>query len=270
MSKNPLGKSVPYPTRYNPELLVAIPRRDNRRALGVHDRLPFTGMDVWHAHELSWLDNSGRPRVGQLRMSVPCQSPNLVESKSLKLYLTAFNQERREGGALMATLRGDLEKVLGVRPDLRLRGVDDSDPPARPVGLCLDDLAISAEQYQPDPSLLSVLTEESVVEEQFYTHLFRSNCPVTGQPDWATVTLRYRGRPISREGLLRYLISFREHQDYHENCVERIYLDLSRSCRPEAMCLTANFTRRGGIDINPCRSSHPSWLPDHLPLLIRQ
>lgn len=270
MPENPLGRSVAYPTRYDPDLLVAIPRRDNRRVLGIHDRLPFTGMDVWHAHELSWLDNSGKPRVGQLRMSVPCQSPNLVESKSLKLYLNSFNQEQRESGTLMATLRRDLEKVLGVRPELLLSAVDDSELPARPTGVCLDDLAISAEHYHPDPALLSVLSEASVVEEQLYTHLFRSNCPITGQPDWATMTLRYRGRPISREALLRYLISFREHQDYHENCVERIYLDISRVCRPEVLCLTANFTRRGGIDINPCRSSHPSWLPDHLPLLIRQ
>lgn len=270
MSENPLGKMVSYPSQYDPSVLVAIPRRDNRQALGIHDHLPFTGMDVWHAYELSWLDLSGKPRVGLLRLSVPCQSPNLVESKSLKLYLNSFNQEQRKSGELMATLRKDLEKVLGVRPDLQLSSVDDSDLPVRPVGLCLDDLPISASHYQPDSSLLSVLPEETVVEEQLYTHLFRSNCPVTGQPDWATITLRYRGQPLSHEGVLRYLISFREHSDYHEHCVERIYLDISRVCRPEALCLSANFTRRGGIDINPCRSSHPSWLPDHLPRLDRQ
>lgn len=276
MAENPLGKQVPFPERYSPDLLAPIPRKENRAHLGIRENsaeLPFSGVDVWNAYELSWLGPTGKPVVAILQMLVPCESPCIVESKSLKLYLSSFNQENfGDFESLQAVIHKDLEQALGMKPDVRIlflhetSGVSDIE---EPDGVCLDTLAINVEDYQPRPELLVTEAGEMEVKETLYSHLFRSNCPITGQPDWATVSIAYHGRPISHEALLQYLVSYRRHNDYHENCVERIFLDIQQRCQPQTLSVQARFTRRGGIDINPLRVT-PGQPPNEFRRLIRQ
>lgn len=262
MSDNPLGKPVPYPEHYQPGLLVPIPRAGNRLALGLNlEQLPFLGADIWNAFELSWLNLDGLPQVARGRFIFPCTAPALIESKSLKLYLNSLNQHRfADPAALANCIRDDLSQAAGaavevlVQPFRGMQEVLDV-----PTGTCLDTLEIRCDHYTVAPDLLQLAAEDSLfeelVDEVLYTDLFRSRCPMTGQPDWATVTVCYQGPRIDHAALLRYLVSYRQHSDYHENCVERMYRDLQRACRPQALSIEANFTRRGGLDINPVRAS---------------
>lgn len=264
-----LGKDVAYPTAYDPGLLFPIPRREARARLGLGETLPFVGVDVWNAYELSWLDSRGKPQVALAELRVPAASPNLVESKSLKLYLNAFAQERLANAeALRATLVADLSAAAGAPVSVSL--IAPTSPQAFPVsvlpGELIDSLPIAIEHYgPPDPGLL-MADGADPVEERLVSHLFRSNCPVTGQPDWASLQIAYAGPRLDRAGLLRYLVSFRTHSDFHEACVERIFLDLLSRCAPTKLAVYARFTRRGGLDINPFRALPGAAMPDNLRL----
>lgn len=263
---SPLGKPTEYRADYAPELLYPIPRQLKRDELGIRpDALPFVGEDIWNAYELSWLNPRGKPVVALGAFRVPADSPNLIESKSFKLYLNSFNQTAfADLDEVQSTLERDLSAAAGAPVGVRLENLS-AQPrvqPGYPAGTCLDELDIACDRYQPAPELLGT-TDGPVGEETLYSHLLKSNCLVTGQPDWAMVVIRYRGRPIDRAGLLRYLVSFRGHNEFHEQCVERIYCDLSRHCAPEALLVYARYTRRGGLDINPCRSSGEFPLADN-------
>jgi 7-cyano-7-deazaguanine reductase len=266
-SRSPLGKPTEYRATYAPELLYPIPRQLKRAELGISgEALPFVGEDLWNAYELSWLNAKGKPQVAVATFHVPADSPHLVESKSLKLYLNSFNQTSfADEVAVAAALTGDLSAAAGAPVGVRIAGL--SGRPAAtvgyPDGVLLDDLDIACDRYQPAPELLATVAD-SEVEETLVSHLLKSNCLVTGQPDWAMVVIRYRGRPIERAGLLRYIVSFREHNEFHEQCVERIFCDITRQCAPAALAVYARYTRRGGLDINPFRSSGEFAAPENV------
>jgi len=260
-----LGREVAYPTRYDPSLLFPIPRAGARAELGLDAAaaLPFIGHDRWHAYELSWLDRGGKPVVAAATLHVPANSPHLIESKSLKLYLNSFNQQRCGSvEEVRATIARDLSGAAGAAVAVVLRPLHER--PGRrfgyPEGACIDALEIDIERYQPCPETLRA--EGPEVEETLYSHLLKSNCLVTGQPDWGTLVVRYRGAAIDREGLLRYVVSFRGHNEFHEQCVERVFCDLMARCRPQELAVWARYTRRGGLDINPFRASHAGLRPD--------
>lgn len=255
---SPLGKPTEYRADYAPELLYPIPRQLKRDELCITaDTLPFLGEDLWNAYELSWLNPRGKPMVAVGTLRVPADSPNLIESKSLKLYFNSLNQTAfADTAKVIATLTRDLSAAAGAPVAVDVQPLGDQPQAAidYPQGVRLDDLDVSCEAYQPAPELLAV-TDGPIVEETLYSHLLKSNCLVTGQPDWAMVVIRYRGRPIDRAALLRYIVSFRNHNEFHEQCVERIFCDITRQCGPEALAVHARYTRRGGLDINPFRSS---------------
>lgn len=258
VSHGPLGESVSYPSAYAPELLHPIARAPGRAGLGLAQAM--FGVDEWTAYELSWLNAKGKPMVACAVFRFPAHSSHIIESKSFKLYLNSFNQHRLDSpAALVATLKGDLSARVDTAVEVELLLPDrwaQLQPSAAPVGVCLDGLDVTPQAYLPEEALLTV-AGSGVVDERLYSNLLRSRCPVTGQPDWASVVIDYRGAPIAREALLLYLISFREHDDFHEHCVERIYRDIQRHCRPQALTVSARYLRRGGLDINPWRSSDP-------------
>ena len=255
---SPLGKATEYPSHYVPELLYPIPRQLKRSELGIADAaLPFVGEDLWNAYELSWLNAKGKPVVAVGTFRVPATSPNLIESKSFKLYLNSFNQTAFASlEAVSAAMMRDLSAAAGAPVAVALEPLSQRPQAAIgiPEGSLLDELDITCDRYQPAPELLATLPG-GPVEETLYSHLLKSNCLVTGQPDWAMVVIRYRGAPIDRAGLLRYIVSFRNHNEFHEQCVERIFTDIQQRCRPGALAVHARYTRRGGLDINPFRSS---------------
>jgi 7-cyano-7-deazaguanine reductase len=264
-----LGKHTPVVEVYSPQLLYPIPRAIARANLGIVDTPPFHGVDLWHAYELSWLDPSGKPvaRVG--RFSVPATSPNIVESKSFKLYLNSLNNTAFEDDQAARTcIERDISAVAGLPVGLQLFSVEDPSLSGKPIGgSCLDECTPTVLLDQPDASILNTRGVEAV-EEQLHSHLLRSLCPVTGQPDWATLWLHYRGAALDHGALLAYIIAYRQHQEYHEQCVERMFLDISARCQPEFLHIQAFYTRRGGLDINPFRSTDPTARP--LPRLNRQ
>lgn len=257
-SDSPLGKPSVYQTQYDPSLLFSIARQDKRDELAIRTPLPFFGMDIWNAYELSWLNLRGKPQVAVAKIMVPADSPNIIESKSLKLYLNSFNQTKLAGNeALLELLRADLSAGFGAPIQIALTtpdGFSDLTMGELP-GMLLDRLDIEIDSYTPDASLLKTVIGDPAVEETLVSHLLKSNCLVTGQPDWASVQIRYVGTPIEQEGLLRYLIGFREHNEFHEQCVERIFMDILRQCAPYKLAVYARYTRRGGLDINPWRSN---------------
>ena len=251
-----LGKDTPYPDRYDPALLFAIPRAPNRAELGIGTPLPFDGVDIWNAYELSWLDARGKPAIALAEFRIPATSPYLIESKSFKLYLNGYNRERVASVAeLQARLQRDLSAASGA--DVAVALVEPANFAGQAVreleGESIDGLAIDIDDYGPPNAAHLRRLDEAVVEETLVSHLLKSNCPVTGQPDWASVQVRYRGARIDRAGLLRYLVSFREHAGFHEQCVERIFVDLQHRCAPDRLAVYARYTRRGGLDINPWR-----------------
>lgn len=264
---SPLGKPTEYRANYAPELLYPIPRQLKRDELGIMpSELPFSGEDIWNAYELSWLNPKGKPVVALACFRVPADSPNLIESKSLKLYLNSFNQTKfSDILEVEAVIKCDLSAAAGAPVGVKiddLRGRPQATI-AYPQGVLLDDLDITCDLYQPAPELL-MTTGEAVVEETLVSHLLKSNCLVTGQPDWAMLVVRYTGQPIDHAGLLRYLVSFRTHNEFHEQCVERIYCDITRLCAPMSLAVYARYTRRGGLDINPFRSSGHYPPPENL------
>ncbi|WP_447555779.1 NADPH-dependent 7-cyano-7-deazaguanine reductase QueF [Vreelandella sp. EE22] len=263
----PLGRDSAYPERYDAGLLFAIPRAANRAPLGIDETaLPFIGEDEWHAFEVSWLNARGKPVVAVARFKLPASSPNLIESKSWKLYLNSFNQTRFENRAAMIdVLEKDLAAVAKAPVGVELFDVDDCAlTPTRLPGECLDDLDITVDDYIPSAEHLKA--DGEIIEETLYSHLLKSNCPVTGQPDWGSVMIRYKGPRIDREGLLRYLIGFRQHQDFHEHCVEHIFTDLMAHAEPTELLVLARYVRRGGLDISPWRATPGMEAPGSLRL----
>ena len=255
---SPLGKSSAYLSQYDASLLFGIARETKWRELGFSaNNLPYVGVDIWNCYELSWLLPSGKPVVAMGQFIVPADSPNIIESKSFKLYLNSFNQSVYASFADVQTLLvADLSKVAQAPVQVELKTLQEVvvEGLHEPLGQCIDDLDISISSYDhPSAQLLSCGAER--IEEQLYSHLLKSNCPVTGQPDWGTVQVHYRGLNIDHASLLTYLISFRQHQDFHEQCVERIFLDLQRLLEPEFLSVSARYVRRGGLDINPYRST---------------
>lgn len=259
-----LGRSVDWPQDPAPEILFSIPRATQRRQLGLGESLPFHGVDVWNAWELSWLDPRGKPEVAIAELRVPCTSPFLIESKSLKLYLGSFQFERSPITALRARIVADLSRAAGAPVEVRLHDPrrPNGETPQEPAGDSIDGLAIDCDHYGPPHPGFLIADHTVIVDEALTSALFKSNCPVTGQPDWASLAIAYRGPRISREGLLRYLVSFRNHADFHEHCVERIFVDLMAQCRPQQLSVYARYTRRGGLDINPYRSTGPESPPN--------
>jgi len=270
LSQSALGKTGSTTRGYDPSLLFAIERALGRRELGLDPDapLPFEGTDVWTAFELSWLDAAGKPCTGMAEIHVSADSPRLVESKSLKLYLNGFNAERlTDWEALRACVVEDLSDATGSAVSMRMQKLDMPWPvvevPPSAATVSLDALAIAFEEsdYTPPRADRLVCGDGAAVEESLASSAFRSNCPVTGQPDFARLWIRYRGAPIDYAGLLRYLVSFREHAGLHEQCVEKIFCDITARCAPQALAVAARFTRRGGIDINPRRAS-PGYCVD--------
>ena len=251
---SPLGRDTAYPTQYDASLLYPIPRAAARTQLGLHaDALPFIGIDRWQVFELSWLDRHGKPCVATACLQVPADTPNLVESKSLKLYLNSFNASRFDDAeAVRACIEADLSRAAGGKVGLAFGLPPFADADAT---TCIDGLAVAITCYgPPDAGLLSA-DAGADAEETLHSALLKSNCPVTGQPDWADVFIAYRGPRIDHAGLLRYLVSFRDHAEFHEQCVERIFIDLLARCAPRWLSVEARYTRRGGLDINPWRAT---------------
>ncbi len=265
---SPLGRAVQYAEQYDPSLLCPIPRAEQRAQLGLIGTLPFFGMDIWNAYEVSWLNLRGKPQIAIARMQVSADSPNIVESKSMKLYLNTYIQTKWAGPeAVLERLQTDLSAAFGssVQIQLTLPEAFGQLALGEFEGLLLDRLDIDIDDYHPDPSLLMTDPNAGRVEETLVSHLLKSNCLVTGQPDWGSLQIRYAGKPIDQEGLLKYLIGFRTHQEFHEHCVERIFMDVLQQCAPSQLLVTARYTRRGGIDINPWRSNFSlSKLPTNL------
>ena len=269
MATLPLGQHSNYPDQYDPSLLFPIPRSDNRLKLGLKEgqALPFVGVDIWNAFELSWLNQKGKPQIALAEFQIPADSPNMIESKSLKLYLNSLNSARfGSEDEVRNRLTTDLSAVAGSKISARInpielvakKGIQEMS------GVLMDRLDIEIDPSLPaDPNLLQVNESFGLIEQCLVSHLLKSNCPVTGQPDWASVQIRYQGRPILEEGLLRYLIGFRQLGEFHEHCVETIFCDIKRQCKPEKLSVYARYTRRGGLDINPFRTDHNSAWPDN-------
>jgi 7-cyano-7-deazaguanine reductase len=268
-----LGKPVAYPDRYDPTQLFPIERADKREEIGIAGAPPFFGADLWTAYELSWLTPRGKPQVAIAHFTIPCETPNIVESKSLKLYLGSYSGTMfPSADAVRDRLRADLSEAVwrgaqtqssvGVR--LLLPDQFDQEQVHELDGLSLDRLDIECTQYTPAPELLTSAVDEQPVEEVLTSNLLKSNCLVTGQPDWGSIQIRYSGPQIDQGGLLRYLVSFRNHNEFHEQCVERIFMDVWRRCKPARLAVYARYTRRGGLDINPLRTSHPMALPTNV------
>lgn len=256
MTENPLGKPSRYADTYSPELLYAVDRARARDGLAIGGTLPFQGVDVWNAWELSWLDGDGRPVAATMTVTVPADSPRLVESKSLKLYLNSFAMSRYATPKdVSATIAVDLARAAGaaVTVDLTPAQQKSSSRIRKLPGRCIDYEDVRCDAYSVDPSLLET-EDDAAVSESLHSHVLRSLCPVTGQPDFGSVLITYHGPRIDPGSLLRYLTSYRRHSDFHEACVERIFCDLKERCLPEQLTVYGRYNRRGGIDINPFRS----------------
>lgn len=267
-----LGQATAYPDSYDASLLQAVPRALNRTPLGIHDTLPFFGADEWTAYELSWLKPGGLPQVAVGRIVVPVNSPNLIESKSFKLYLNSLNQTVfTTMDDVQQVMTRDLTACAGEPVKVELFSVAEftKRPLAELPGVCLDNLTVEITQYDYAPDLLNQCApaDAPVVEETLHSNLLKSNCLITNQPDWGSVMISYKGRQINKQALLRYLISFRNHNEFHEQCVERIFSDLIKYANCEALTVLARYTRRGGLDINPLRSSRET--NDHSDFMLR-
>ncbi|MEO8248103.1 MAG: NADPH-dependent 7-cyano-7-deazaguanine reductase QueF [Burkholderiales bacterium] len=270
---SPLGRANHYVDQYDPGLLYPIARAAQRAEFGAGATMPFFGADLWTAYELGWLNRRGKPQVAIAHLTVPCESTHIIESKSLKLYLNGFSGTRfADVDAVRGQLRTDLSEAawrggpvqssVGVK--LLLPELFDREPLHEMSGLSLDRLDIECSQYTPAPELLTAAFDEKPLSEVLTSNLLKSNCPVTGQPDWGSVQIAYSGPQIEQGGLLQYLVSFRNHNGFHEHCVERIFMDIRQRCKPVKLTVFARYTRRGGLDINPFRTSHPLALPHNV------
>ena len=269
LHESPLGKNAGYCQEYDPSLLFPIARQLKRDELGLSSPLPFHGADVWTAYELSWLNKKGKPMVAIGEFSFPADTPNIIESKSFKLYLNSLN------GTQFGTqvdvkyrLEQDLSQAAGGKVKVVIHPLEREQKVIADMedGVCLDDQDIEINEYEVNPNLLT--TMDQYADECLYSHLLKSNCLVTGQPDWATLVIRYRGQRIDRASLLRYIVSFRNHNEFHEQCVERIFTDIEKHCKPDVLTVYARYVRRGGLDINPYRSNFQSHFD--MPRFVRQ
>lgn len=267
-----LGQKTEYANQYDPSLLQPVPRSLNRNDLNLGEELPFKGCDIWTLYELSWLNEKGLPQVAVGEVSIPATSENLIESKSFKLYLNSFNQTRfASWDEVETTLKKDLSECAGEEVSVTVRSVVDYTDSVIVTmdGECIDEQDIEILSYDFDDALLKGATSEQIVEESLHSHLLKSNCLITNQPDWGSVEIQYTGKQINREALLRYIVSFREHNEFHEQCVERIFTDVMKYCQPEKLTVYARYTRRGGLDINPYRSTEQAQ-PTHNQRMARQ
>ncbi|AQP36614.1 MULTISPECIES: NADPH-dependent 7-cyano-7-deazaguanine reductase QueF [Vibrio] len=267
-----LGKKTDYAKQYDPSLLQPVPRSLNRDDLHLGDSLPFKGCDIWTLYELSWLNEKGLPQVAIGEVSIPATSASLIESKSFKLYLNSYNQSKiASWDEVTQRLTNDLSACAGAPVSVTLNPVSDYTGQAIVTmqGECIDGQDIEIESYQFDASLLKSAARGEQVNETLHSHLLKSNCLITNQPDWGSVEIHYQGQQIDREALLRYLVSFREHNEFHEQCVERIFTDIMQYCQPTQLTVYARYTRRGGLDINPFRSTEQER-PTHNQRMARQ
>ncbi len=256
-SKPPLGQDSAYPDTYAPGVLFPIARSESREGAGITADLPFHGTDIWNAWELTWLGTADRPSVATAQILVPADSPNLIESKSLKLYLNSFSMSQFDGASAVAeTIAGDLGACLSAPIEVSVDPVTETEggPTATLAGACIDSLAVQCSAWEVDAALLRA-DDTDIVTETLHTHLLRSQCPVTSQPDNGSLQVSYSGPRIAPESLLRYIVSFRRHNDFHEACVERMFVDITHRCKVEKLSIYARYQRRGGIDINPFRSN---------------
>ena len=265
--KSPLGKPSAYADQYDASLLFAMPRAPKRAELGIDGTPPFFGADMWTAFELSWLNLRGKPQLALAHITVPCESPNIIESKSFKLYLNSFNNTRfADARDVRERIRADIGAAVGAGIGIKTLGPElfDQEPVHEMDGLNLDRLDVECMHFTPAPELLFAEFDEPPVTETLTSNLLKSNCLVTGQPDWGSVQISYSGAQINQEGLLQYLVSFRNHHEFHEQCVERIFMDVWARCKPIKLSVYARYTRRGGLDINPFRTSYPQGLPPNV------
>lgn len=254
-----LGKKAQYDANYNPDKLFPIPRKAKRDELGLGNDLPFYGLDLWNHYEVSWLNSKGKPMAAIAEIIYPCESQNIIESKSMKLYFNSFNNTKCESVArVKEIMQRDMSARIGAEVTVNvylLSELKDVDFAVRLNGTYIDDLDIECDTYQTTPEFLRV--EDEVVEETLCTDLLKSNCLVTHQPDWCSVEITYKGKKINREGLLKYIVSFRNHNEFHEQCIEKIFVHIMERCQPEELTINGRSTRRGGLDINSCRSTKP-------------
>lgn len=260
ISTSPLGKNSLYISEYLPTLLHPIARKEKRDQIGIPTQLPFKGVDIWNAYEVSWLNLKGKPMVAIAQFDISCCSKNIVESKSFKLYLNSFNNTKFNSlQEVKEKFMQDLSAAIEGKININLLGdIDDLDGSVlnKFSGISLDNYDITCDTYFVNSSYLFTDSNDEIIEESLYSNLFKSNCLVTGQPDWGSIKVDYKGKKVNHEGLLRYLISFRNHNEFHEQCVERIFMDIMQRCNPETLTVEARYTRRGGLDINPIRSTH--------------
>ncbi|MFT0212150.1 NADPH-dependent 7-cyano-7-deazaguanine reductase QueF [Pseudomonas sp. F1_0610] len=256
---SPLGKVSAYVSDYDASLLFPISRQTKWEEFNLTAQtLPYKGVDIWNCYELSWLLPSGKPVVAVASFFVPADSPNIIESKSFKLYLNSFNQSQfADFSQLQQVLERDLSAVAGAPVSCELMSIAQASAKgiSQLRGICIDDLDIQVSQYTEPSAELLICDHHLQVAETFHSHLLKSNCPVTGQPDWGSISISYHGPRLDHASFLQYLISFRQHQDFHEQCVERIFLDLYKLLSPSALKVEARYVRRGGLDINPVRST---------------
>ncbi|PWI34481.1 NADPH-dependent 7-cyano-7-deazaguanine reductase QueF [Vibrio albus] len=253
-----LGQKTEYCNQYDASLLQPVPRSLNRDDLNLGDELPFQGCDIWTLYELSWLNEKGLPQVAVGEVSIPASSHSLIESKSFKLYLNSLNQTRfASWDQVTDTLKKDLSECAGAAVTVHIYPVTHytGSTIANMQGECIDDQDIDITDFDFRPDHLLNATSNECVSETLHSHLLKSNCLITSQPDWGSVEIEYTGKKIDREALLRYIVSFREHNEFHEQCVERIFTDIQKYCQPDTLTVYARYTRRGGLDINPYRSS---------------
>jgi 7-cyano-7-deazaguanine reductase len=268
-----LGKPSAYADQYDASLLYPLPRGPKRIEIGISGSLPFLGADLWTAFELSWLNRRGKPQVAIAHITIPCESTHIIESKSFKLYLNSFNNTRFDhADAVRDRIRSDVSAAIWHGAELKssagvrvlMPELFDCELVRELEGLSIDRLDVECSVYQPAPELLRAALDEQPVTEILTSDLLKSNCLVTGQPDWGSVQISYSGPQIDQGGLLQYIVSFRNHNEFHEQCVERIYMDIMARCKPAKLTVYARYTRRGGLDINPWRSSHPQLPPPNV------
>lgn len=256
--QTPLGKPTEYKNQYDNSLLVPIPRSLGRNEIKLPKELPFNGTDFWNCYEVSWLDQKGKPHVRILELEVPATSEFLIESKSLKLYLNSFNNTKfKNEDDVKALIEKDLSATAQDSVKIKLIQLEEYNKKeiVQFTGKSIDDLEVEISDYQVNPDLLKLSEDGEYVEEKIFSDLLKSNCLITNQPDWASVQIKYRGKKIDHKSLLKYIISFRNHNEFHEQCVEHIFSDIMNICKPDALTIFAKYTRRGGIDINPLRTT---------------
>ncbi len=272
LRESELGKPVGYSSLYDPKLLFPLPRQSKRKELGIGETLPFSGWDLWTQYELSWLNGKGKPIVAIAEIRYPCESPNIIESKSMKLYFNSFNQTKfKDISNIQATISRDLSHAVGAMAAITLHDLSCAPNQllyAKMAGTLLDDLDVACSTYSVSPKLLA--TQPQIVTERLCSNLLKSNCLITNQPDWGSIQIQYTGPQIEHASLLQYLVSYRQHNEFHEQCIERIFVDIMAYCQPQELLVYGRYTRRGGLDINVMRSSNPNIALENNIRLIRQ